>query len=227
MGLVTYVLTRIPHHTLTSHTHTHTSPTHTLIGDEILDIHGTTVTGMQVSEVVEVIKRVPNQFIATVRPLTSISKNRHVDTGSVLYSEIRIVNAVPVATRPPLRIPEILVSEETTTASPNFDASPTPSLEDVGYYDDEEDGDTPPPLPPRTEDALIILDPPPQPGSGGECVCVCVCVCVIPPPPISHRSQASPTSQTTRLRLPTPHTLTSLPPSHAQVKIGRNNRRKT
>lgn len=35
------------------------------------------------------------------------------------------------------------------------------SLEDVGNYDDEEEGDSAPPLPPRTEDALILVDPPP------------------------------------------------------------------
>ena len=35
------------------------------------------------------------------------------------------------------------------------------SLEDVGNYDDEEEGDIAPPLPPRTEDALILVDPPP------------------------------------------------------------------
>ena len=36
------------------------------------------------------------------------------------------------------------------------------SLDDVGNYDDEDEGDTPPPLPPRTEDALILVDPPPS-----------------------------------------------------------------
>ena len=121
---------------------------------------------MQVSEVVEVIKRVPDKFLATVRPLTSISKNRPVDTGSVLYSEIRPVSPSSLSSaagKHPLHIPEILVSGEfPSAATPALDSSPTPSLEDVGFYDDEEDGDTPPPLPPRTEDALVILDPPPQ-----------------------------------------------------------------
>ena len=35
------------------------------------------------------------------------------------------------------------------------------SLEDVGNYDDEDEGDSAPPLPPWTEDALILVDPPP------------------------------------------------------------------
>ncbi|CAI8000035.1 Gamma-2-syntrophin [Geodia barretti] len=130
-------------------------------GDEILDIQGTTVTGMQVSEVVEVIKHVPDQFLATVRPLTSISKNQPVDTGSVLYSEIKPMSMAPPTSKPPPHIPEILISGDSTTRATSFDLSPTPSLEDVGYYDDEEE-DTPPPIPPRTEDALVILDTPSQ-----------------------------------------------------------------
>jgi hypothetical protein len=134
-------------------------------GDEILDIHGTTVTGMQVSEVVEVIKHAPDQFLATVRPLTSISKNRPVDTGSVLYSEIKplsLTTMAPPTSKPPHRIPEILISGDSTTPAASFDSSPTPSLEDVGFYDDDEEWDTPPPIPPRTEDALVILDTPSQ-----------------------------------------------------------------
>ena len=35
------------------------------------------------------------------------------------------------------------------------------SFDDVGDYDDEDEGDMPPPLPPWTEDALILVDPPP------------------------------------------------------------------
>ena len=124
------------------------------------------MTGMQVAEVVEVIRSVPNQFLATVRPMTSINKNKPVDTGTVLYAEIKPVSptvVVSTPTYPPPRIPEILISKEAPPTA-TFDSSPTPSLEDVGYYDDEDDGDIPPPLPPRTEDALVILDPPPKPS---------------------------------------------------------------
>ena len=123
---------------------------------------------MQVSEVVEVIKQVPDQFLATVQPLTSISKDKLVDTGSVLYSEIRLVSpsVAPMATRQAPPIPEILISRNELSPLPKLDASPAPSLDDVGYYDDEDDGDIPPPLPPRTEDALVILDPPPISGEG-------------------------------------------------------------
>ena len=116
---------------------------------------------MQVSEVVEILKQVPNQFLATVRPLTSISKDKPVDVGSVLYSEIKPMSPsamAPPTTKPPPRIPEILISKEPPTAITSFNTSPAPSLEDVGYYEDEEEGDTPPPIPPRTEDALVILD---------------------------------------------------------------------
>lgn len=41
------------------------------------------------------------------------------------------------------------------------DLSSNESLDDVGNYDDEDEGDIPPPLPPKTEDALILVDPPP------------------------------------------------------------------
>ncbi len=125
--------------------------THT--GDEILDIHGTPVTGLTVLEVVEVIKSVPEEFLATVRPITALKQRAQpADTSRTMYSTI--VPQTPTG------------DNDNSTTPPAFaisDPSVTPSsdeLEDCGNYDDEDDGDTPPPLPPRTEDALIIVDPP-------------------------------------------------------------------
>ena len=115
------------------------------------------VSGMQISDVIEVIKRVPAQFLMTVRPLTSISKNRRVNTGSI-HSQIKPV--LPSAVVPE---PHTLICKKPMTA-PEFDSSPTPSLEDAGYYEDEHVGDTPLFLPPRTEDDDMILYPPPQSG---------------------------------------------------------------
>ena len=50
---------------------------------------------------------------------------------------------------------------ESPTFPPRTSESP-PSFEDVGNYDDEDEGDVPPPLPRWTEDALILVDPPPS-----------------------------------------------------------------
>ena len=128
---------------------------HVTSGDEILDIHGTTVTGLTVTQVAEVIKKVPDEFLATVQPITALKKGAQVDTARTNYSTI-------VPQQPPSphgnKPPAFLI--EQSDATPSFD-----ELEDCGIYDDEDDGDTPPPLPPRTEDALIIVDPPPSRGT--------------------------------------------------------------
>jgi len=57
-------------------------------GDEILDIHGTTITGLQVAEVAEVIKSAPEEFLATVKPITALKKGQKAETSRVTYSEI-------------------------------------------------------------------------------------------------------------------------------------------
>ena len=129
-------------------------------GDEILDIHGTSVTGLTIKEVAEVIKNVPYEFLATVRPITALKRRAAPDTSRTLYSTI--VPQTPTG------------SHDNQPAFAIHDPATTPScdeLEDCGNYDDEDDGDTPPPLPPRTEDALIIVDHPPP----NKRMCVCVC----------------------------------------------------
>ena len=125
------------------------------------------VTGMQVAEVVEVIKNSPEQFLATVRPIRALTKGQKADTSNVTYSEI-----VPMATNsaPPRnegrKISPLAEQKHLLRLTPQ--SSPTPSLEDVGNYDDEDEGDIPPPLPPRTEDALILVDSLPKQGNGEE-----------------------------------------------------------
>lgn len=108
--------------------------------------------GMTVVQVVEVIKAAPEEFIATVRPITVLKKFQQTDASRTHYSTI---------------LPQTTPAEE-ANGSKQFiihdPASATPTdadLDDVGNYDDEDDGDAPPPLPPRTEDALILVDPPP------------------------------------------------------------------
>ena len=58
------------------------------LGDEILDIHGSTVTGLAVAEVVVIIRAAPEQFLATVRPITALKKGHVQDTGRITYSDI-------------------------------------------------------------------------------------------------------------------------------------------
>ena len=153
--------------------------------DELLDIHGTTVTGLPVSEVVAVIRAAPTEFLATVRPITAVKRTQDRDMGKIIYSDI-LPQATPTATpttsstspaSSPKQRPQRLVANgsplsaraaanRSANSSPTHsadDLSPNTTYEDLGNYDDEEDGDIPPPLPPRTEDALILVDPPPLP----------------------------------------------------------------
>ena len=132
------------------------------IGDEFVDIHGKSVSGMTVAQVAEVIKAAPEVVIATVRPITVLKKFQQSDTSRSHYSTI-----LPQAT------PTTQSNGSTTLPSRFVSPPPTPNdadLDDVGNYDDEDDGDAPPPLPPRTEDALILVDPPPLGGT--SCVII-------------------------------------------------------
>ncbi len=138
---------------------------HVVSGDEILDIHGTSVTGLTIKEVAEVIKNVPYEFLATVRPITALKRRAAPDTSRTVYSTI--VPQTPTGSHD--NQPAFAINDPATT--PSCD-----ELEDCGNYDDEDDGDMPPPLPPRTEDALIIVDHPPP--NKRMCVCVLTRHCV-------------------------------------------------
>lgn len=61
----------------------------------------------------------------------------------------------------PIDDPPVPPRSTTPLTPPSFESQP--SFEDVGNYDDEDEGDVPPPLPDWTEDALILVDPPPVP----------------------------------------------------------------
>lgn len=58
------------------------------IGDELLDIHGTPVTGLSVADVVEIINNSPIEFLATVRPVTSVHKALKQDFSRINYADI-------------------------------------------------------------------------------------------------------------------------------------------
>ena len=125
-------------------------------GDEFVDIHGKSVTGMILAQVVEVIKAAPEVVIATVRPITVLKKFQEKDTSRSHYSTI-VPQATPTGETNGAKAS--IIHHDTTPPTHNDG-----DLDDVGNYDDEDDGDAPPPLPPRTEDALILVDPPPLGG---------------------------------------------------------------
>ena len=57
-------------------------------GDEILDIHGVSLAGKSVAEVVEVIRKAPTEFLATVRPVTSVHKALKKDFSRTNYVDV-------------------------------------------------------------------------------------------------------------------------------------------
>ena len=61
---------------------------HKHTGDEIVNICGTTVTGLEVAEVAEVIKSSPKEVQIMVIPITAVKKRQKADTSKVTYSEL-------------------------------------------------------------------------------------------------------------------------------------------
>jgi hypothetical protein len=59
-----------------------------LTGDELLEIHGTSIPGLSVCEVVEIIRNAPREFLVTVRPVTSVHKALKQDFTRIKYSDI-------------------------------------------------------------------------------------------------------------------------------------------
>lgn len=87
--------------------------------DEILDVNGITITGMTVTEVGHVIRSCPDEFLATVRPITALRKLRPPP-------DITRVNYVTV-------LPNLLSPE------PKAERNSSDSFDDVGNYDDEDE----------------------------------------------------------------------------------------
>ena len=59
-----------------------------LPGDELLDIHGVALSGLSVTEVVDIIRDAPTEFLATVRPVTSVRKALQRDFREIKYADI-------------------------------------------------------------------------------------------------------------------------------------------
>ena len=71
-----------------------------------MDIQGTTVTGLQIHEIGVIIKNAPEEFLATVRPLTVLKRNlRPPDNTKIIYSAI-----VPMPTAPLVPMPTAIPS---------------------------------------------------------------------------------------------------------------------
>ena len=89
------------------------------LGDEILDIHGKSVTGLEVAEVVEILRSVPEKFMATVRPITALRKGYQADMGKIIYSEI-----VPTTANSPTGGKTFIVANGNTAIPPPVSATP-------------------------------------------------------------------------------------------------------
>ena len=117
------------------------------IGDEIIEIHGKTVTGKTVEEIVQIIRECPDEFLATVRPVVSVRKK---DDPYILQG----------------------LHEKTNYSKIIF---PTPNVDDEDTQNvDDEDIDealdcvkdtaepplspSPPPIPPHTKESYMLLE---------------------------------------------------------------------
>jgi len=115
------------------------------IGDEIIEIHGKTVTGKTVEEIVQIIRECPDEFLATVRPVVSVRKK---DDPYILQG----------------------LHEKTNYSQIVF---PNPNDEDTQNVDDEDIDEaldcvkdtaepplspSPPPIPPHTKESYILLE---------------------------------------------------------------------
>ncbi len=111
------------------------------LDDELLDVNGVTITGMTIAEVGKVIQGCPNEFLATVRPITTLKRIRQGDVSRVNYVTVlpNLGFKLPVkasgesSTHKTLHAPTFVM--KVTSEEPSSDDS----LDDVGNYDDEED----------------------------------------------------------------------------------------
>lgn len=109
---------------------------------------------MTLAEVGKVIRSCPDEFLATVRPITALKKLHPRDISRSNYVTI-VPNEVATPRSSSEQNPPHFLMKENNTH--------TGSLEDVGNYDDEEEGEElPPPVPLRTGEALTLLEPPPD-----------------------------------------------------------------
>lgn len=93
--------------------------------DEILDVNAIRITGMTVAEVGQVIRNCPDEFLATVRPITTLRKIRPPDVTRVNYITI---------------LPNLLSRGSPEPKAELDMTSSSDSLDDVTNYEDEDGG---------------------------------------------------------------------------------------
>ena len=116
------------------------------IGDEILEIHGITVTNKSVDEIVQIIRECPDEFLATVRPLVSVRKPNDPRILEGLHQKTNYTR---------LFFPD----SQTTDREPPDEEDITEALECV--QDNESApplSPSPPPIPPHTKESYILLE---------------------------------------------------------------------
>lgn len=116
------------------------------LDDEILDVNGINITGMSVAEVGQVIHTCPEEFLATVRPITAHKKVHPPDVTRVNY-----VTVLPVLNSAKGETANFQIADA------KLKSSSSDSLTDVGNYEDE-DSSSPPPIPAHTKE--MFQDPP-------------------------------------------------------------------
>lgn len=127
--------------------------------DELLDVNGVTITGMTIAEIGQVIRNCPEEFLATVRPITALRKHPPSDATRVNYvTVLPNLSSSKASANPATRIND------------RAEFSSCDSLEDVGNYDDEEEegereGES---TPAKTEGAFHLINQPP-PTSKTNC----------------------------------------------------------
>ena len=116
------------------------------IGDEILEIHGTTVTNKSVDEIVQIIRECPDEFLATVRPLVSVRKPNDPQILEGLHQKTNYTRLFFPDSQATDRDPpdEEDINEALECVQDNESAPPlSPS---------------PPPIPPHTKESYILLE---------------------------------------------------------------------
>ena len=117
----------------------------TVVGDEILDIHGTTVTGKSVEEIVQIIRDCPDGFLATVRPVVSIRKP----------NDPQIIEGL----RQKTNYSELVFSNDQTPDEEPPDEEDIKEALECVQDDLAPSSPSPPPIPPHTKESYILLEP--------------------------------------------------------------------
>lgn len=116
-----------------------------IIGDEILEIHGTTVTNKSVDEIVQIIRECPDEFLATVRPLVSVRKPNDPQILEGLHQKTNYTR---------LFFPE----SQATDGDPPDEEDINEALECVQDESAPPLSPSPPPIPPHTKESYILLE---------------------------------------------------------------------